>query len=102
MNDRKEEFGTSGSRLCMSLLLVSAIAVLPACVSTTPQWDQSFGDTVRMATAQQTINPDAGRNPDPVLGLDGRAAQAAIAEYQKSFVAPEPQTNVFTIGAGGQ
>lgn len=86
----------SGMRRIAAAL--SVVGTLSACVSTTPQWDQKFGETVNMAIAQQTLNPDASRNTNPVSGIDGRAAREAVDRYQKSFGKPEPQPNVFTIG----
>lgn len=80
---------------------IAAVILLAGCASTTPAWDAVFGDTVRAAAAQQTLNPDASRNTDPVAGVDGRAAREAINRYQKSFVEKEPQPNVFTIGISG-
>ena len=78
-----------------------AACLLGGCAQTTPGWDAAFGETVRTAAAQQTLNPDASRNTDPVSGVDGRAAREAINRYQKSFVEKEPQKNVFTIGVSG-
>jgi len=49
--------------------------------------------------AQQVINPDASRNPNNPA-VDGQAAQAAIARYNKSYQSPTPTPNVFTIGVG--
>lgn len=79
-------------------LIAASIGLLCACAETTPAWDAAFGTSVKMATAQQTLNPDASRNDAPVNGLDGRSAREAINRYQKSFVEKEPQPNVFTIG----
>lgn len=91
----------SSRRLSKAGFLIAAMSVLSACAPTTPHWDGTFGDTVRMAVAQQTLNPDASRNTDPVSGMDGSAAHAVMDRYQKSFAEPEPQPNVFTIGVGG-
>ena len=88
-------------RLSLKLLAVSTACLLSACAQTTPQWDANFGNSVRAAFAQQIINPDASQNPDPVSGMDGRAAHDAMGRYQKSFKEPAPQPNVFTIGVGG-
>jgi hypothetical protein len=81
-------------------MAAAGLCLLSACAPTTPHWDAVFGDSVRTAVAQQTLNPDAPRNPDPVSGIDGRAARSAIELYDKSFAKPEPQPNVFTIGVG--
>jgi hypothetical protein len=71
------------------LLLAVLPLALAGCASTTPNYDQEFGTAVRAAIAQQTINPEASRNTDPVLGLDGKAAGATMRNYDKSFVTPE-------------
>lgn len=63
--------------------------------------DDSFGDAVRTAQAQQTVNPDAPRNAAAPIGLNGAAAKATVDRYQKSFETPPPPVNVFTIGVGG-
>jgi hypothetical protein len=77
-----------------------ALAALAGCAPTTPRLDASFGDAVNTAKAQQTINPDASLNTDPVAGLGGQAANAVIDRYNKSYEKPPAPTNVFTIGVG--
>lgn len=59
-----------------------------------------LGATVSLTMAQQVMNPAAGINPNPVSGVDGKAAKSGYDAYQKSFRAPVPQQNVFTIGVG--
>lgn len=83
--------------------LAGALAVLglSGCMSTSPHWDARFGDAARSVIAQQVIDPNASHNADPVTGIDGKAAQGAMGEYAKSFVQPQPQPNLFTIGVGG-
>ena len=86
------------------LLYVLAAATLSGCaatIQTTPQWDSRFGNGVRIALAQQAITPDAGRNADPVAGMDGRAARSAYERYQKVSSEPVPQPSSFTIGVSG-
>jgi hypothetical protein len=77
-----------------------ASAALSGCAPTTPRLDANFGDAVNTAKAQQTINPDASQNTDPVAGLGGTAANAVIDRYNKSYETPPAPTNVFTIGVG--
>lgn len=79
--------------------LFLAIGILSGC-ETTPKYDAKFGEAVRNTFNAQIINPEAGNNPDPVAGIDGRAARDAINNYQKSFAQPEPTPNVFNIGVG--
>jgi len=88
-----------------SLALV-LLALLAGCaVSPTPNYDLRFGEAVRSARQQMTLNPNASSNAVPAAGLDGRAAREALVRYQDSFKAPPPVVNVINIGgsvAGGQ
>lgn len=85
----------------MRALTILLAALLTAC-STTPTLDREFGNSVRQARAQQTLNPDAGRTPRPVNGLDAPAAAAAYQNYQQSFITRDDQGNGFTIGVGSK
>ncbi|MCC7695942.1 hypothetical protein [Janthinobacterium sp. EB271-G4-7A] len=77
--------------------------LLTGCAATTtPVLDSHFGESVALLKAQQIMYPDAYRNANPVSGIDGKAGVSAYQRYQKSFAAPEPQPNVFTIGVGGR
>ncbi|RJF92839.1 pilus assembly protein [Noviherbaspirillum saxi] len=82
-------------------VLFIAPCLLAGCAQPTPQFDATFGDSVRTAVAQQTLNPDASRNNDPVSGIDGRAAQEAMNRYQKSFAEKEPPRSDVTINISG-
>ena len=81
---------------CAALLL----ALMGGCTSRTPYLDTQFGKSVRLLNAQQTINPNAMANTDPVLGLDGTAALGGYGDYQKTFTTPVQQPSTFTIGIG--
>ncbi|MBV6320473.1 hypothetical protein [Duganella violaceipulchra] len=89
-------------RYLLSLPLACTLAscALPL-TPTTPQWDRHFGEIARVTLAQQVIDTDAGRNGDPVAGMDGRAAHAAFERYQKASSDPAPQPSAFTIGVSG-
>ncbi len=82
--------------VCAALLLT----LVGGCASRNPYLDTQFGKSVRLLNAQQTINPNAITNTDPVLGLDGQAALSGFNDYQKTFAAPAPQPATFTIGIG--
>jgi hypothetical protein len=76
-------------------LLLSLVA---GCSSVTPNYDARFGDAVRDAKRKMIINPDAGKNPDPVAGMDGKAARESVLLYQGTYKAPPPVVNVINIG----
>jgi hypothetical protein len=84
----------------MHSLILVALTGLAACTTTTPNLDRNFGQAVNQAKAQQTINPDASLNTDPVAGLDGVAADAAIDNYTKSVTTPPPPATIISIGGG--
>ena len=81
--------------------VITLIGLLTACAEPAPRYEAEFGNATRATLNAQIINPDAGNNPDPVAGLDGRAARDAINNYQKSYAQPEKPQNVFNIGVGG-
>ncbi|MGK5069018.1 pilus assembly protein [Janthinobacterium sp. AD80] len=92
---------TTSHRLPCAALL-SLLSLLAGCAATTtPVLDSHFGESVALLKSQQILYPDAYRNTNPVSGIDGKAGVSAYQRYQKSFAAPEPQPNVFTIGVGG-
>ena len=92
-----------------AVLLLQACATtcntFDACLANSPRLDARFGDSVNIAKAQQTLNPEASKNRNVVAGIDGKAAQETMVRYRESFKSPPPPSNVFTIGVssgGGQ
>ena len=83
----------------MKLLAIAALAGLVGCASTTtPNYDARFGDAVRDAKRKMTINPDAGKNADQAIGMDGRVARESMILYQESYRKPPTAVNVINIG----
>lgn len=87
------------------MVAITGIVSLAGCVATTtPETDSRFGEAMTLIKAQQTLNPAASNNTDPVMGLDGRAAKGAMDRYRKSF-SEEPKEGAspsqqFNIGGG--
>lgn len=81
---------------------ITLAAVLGACAEPAPRYEAEFGNATRSTLNAQIINPDAGKNADPVTGLDGRAARDAVDNYQKSFAEPDKTQGVFNIGIGSK
>nr|WP_269143668.1 hypothetical protein [Massilia phyllostachyos] len=77
-------------------------ALLAGCVNTTPRWDAQFGAATRANLAVQVLDPAAGRNQNPTLGVDGRAAKGAHDRYQRSFAQPESAPPPLVINAGAR
>lgn len=84
-----------------ALLLLLASWTAAGCVNTTPVWDSQFGQSVRMAVADQTLHPEAAANRDLVAGVDGKAALGAQKRYENSFAQPESRSaSMFTDTVG--
>jgi len=87
-------------------LLVAAAVVVPfafdgCAASTSPNWDQRFGDGTRGLLAQQLLAPDAPRrNAAASAPSDGRTVRESVDRQVDSYRAP-PATNVINIGVGG-
>jgi hypothetical protein len=82
------------------LAIAALVGLLAGCSTTTPNYDARFGDAVRDAKRKMTIDPEAGKNADPVTGMDGRASRETMVRYKDSFKAPPPAVNVINIGGG--
>jgi hypothetical protein len=48
--------------------------------------EMDYGNSVRNNTAQQVVNPQAGFNPKPAVGLPPQAAVGEMEKYDKSFI----------------
>lgn len=81
--------------LSRAALLLLASQALTACMSTTPVWDKHFGEAVTTVSRAQVINPNAPANLPPADGMDGKAAVAAMSNYERSLY------RFGTGGAGG-
>ena len=70
-------------RLVISSLIVGGI-VITGCAGPS-MLDQNWGRSVETARFDQTLNPKAGENLQPVTGLDGQSAENALDAYRGSF-----------------
>ena len=88
------------SKCTPAAMVIASILALAGCAaSTTPEMDLRFGESLNMLKAQQTLNPEASRNTNPVAGIDGKAAKGAYDNYRDSFRKPPAEgLNVTPIG----
>ena len=83
----------------LALATLSCALLAAGCAgSPTPNYDARFGEAVRQSRLAMTINPNAGSNPDPIAGMDGKSAREALGKYQESFKEPPPVVPVINIG----
>ena len=82
-------------------LCATAVILLNACTTATPNLDNALGKNLSTLKAMQIMYPTAAANPRAAT-LDGQAAREVLIRYHDSYKAPTPQPNVFTIGVGGK
>jgi PBP1b-binding outer membrane lipoprotein LpoB len=76
---------------------IGLIAVLiSGCAAGKTNWGASF----ESAKSNQILNPEAGKDLEPVSGFDGEAADITIEKYREDFTRPAPST-VYSISIGG-
>lgn len=65
--------------------------------------ETDFGTSSKLMKVNQTWNPEAEENIEPVSGFDGKAAQANIERYRKDFEKPAPAIPyTLSIGVSGK
>lgn len=74
--------------------------LLSGCASTTPNYDERFGEAVRHNRQAQVIHPAPPQVSEAAAGLDAQTARAALQRYRDSFRAPPPVINVINLGSG--
>lgn len=68
--------------------LIAALSIFSGCRGTfAPQsetmLEKNWGRSFETAKYNQIVNPEAGKNLDPVLGVDGQVAERIIEKYRK-------------------
>lgn len=76
------------TRLFTFSILIASSALIVGCSAPT-LLDQNWGRSVETARYNQTLNPDAGSNEQPVEGLDGHSAASALEHYRTTFTPQE-------------
>lgn len=89
----------------ISHLLLAMTVLATGCAPITPRLDARFGEAVTISKVQQTINPEASLNTEPVKGVDGQAGDAMFDNYRNSFrnpqLLPRGVPGSLTSGGGG-
>jgi hypothetical protein len=78
------------TRLGVGLAAAALLLAAGACAPTT--LEQDYGRSVRNNIAQQVVNPRAGLDETPAVGLPPTAAVNAMERYNKSFKGEDKKT----------
>jgi PBP1b-binding outer membrane lipoprotein LpoB len=74
---------------------------LTGCATEPSRVEMDYGTSYKLAKYNQTLNPDAEKNLEPVTGIDGQAGDKIVEKYQKSFERPLPAAPTFSITVPG-
>ena len=98
------EEGKMAKRSFLLIGLGVMFLVSTGCV--TGRVEMDYGTSYKLAKFNQTLNPQAEKNLEPVTGEDGKTAEATIDRYRRGFqekpAAPTYTINVSGMGTGGQ
>ena len=86
-------------KLILSFGIIGLLFVTVGCAGPT-RLEMDYGTSAKLSKFNQIANPDAEKNLEPVVGMDGVAAKAAMDKYQKDFEKPKPAANIYTIQTG--
>ena len=94
-----------GNIILITVLAVFSVVTLWGCAGNLPDpkrvdyLDQNWGKSYESAKKNQILNPEAGKSLEPVVGLDGQAAEHGVNKYKDSFKkeVPVETTTTFTI-----
>ena len=79
---------TKTPQALMGLALGVALLGLAGCYPPSAL-EMDYGNSVRNNIAQQVVNPRAGFDPKPAVGLSPRAAEGEMRRYDASFAPVE-------------
>ena len=96
-NHENKRRGPMGARCLIIIGLIAALSVFSGCGATL--LDKSWGKSFESAKSDQILNPEAGRNLDPVIGIDGQAAERTLGTYRKGFE-PKKGKEVYNVNLG--
>ena len=89
------------TRIVLFLSMIIATALVCSACATPSKVADNWGTAYYAQKQGQIVNPDASKNLQPVEGLYGQAAEAAMGQYLKSFTEKASQDSSSSMGAQG-
>jgi len=85
--------------------LIVALSICLGCAET-PVLDRNWGKSYEAQKTSQIMNPEAGKNLEPVVGLDGKIAERVSENYENRMKAGAEERatekiSIFTLGSTG-
>jgi len=71
---------------CFTLIgLIATLLIFSGCGPRETMLSRNWGNSFESAKQSQILNPEAGRNLEPVVGLDGQVAGNNMEKYRQGF-----------------
>ena len=67
------------------VLINLLVMLLVGCTVIESRLEKDYGNSHRLAIVNQTLNPEAEKNQEPVYGIDGNTADIIVESFQKGF-----------------
>jgi len=64
---------------------IAALLIFSGCGTRETMLSRNWGSSFESAKQSQILNPEAGRNLEPVVGLDDQAAENNMEKYRQGF-----------------
>ncbi|WP_419661472.1 hypothetical protein [Desulfosarcina variabilis] len=78
---------TTITNIVISAIFIASVVGLYGCSGTATgrqtRLNQNWGRSFESALYNQTLNPEAGKNLEPVEGIDGSAAEGIVSDHLK-------------------
>ena len=82
------------------ITLILGLFICAGCASkSSSELTTNWGTSLAQTKDQQTLNPEAGKNLEPVVGVDAKSAENISERYENSFKKDAP---VFSLDAGSE
>ena len=65
--------------------LLGIVMLLGGCTSFSGRLEKDYGNSHKLAIVNQTLNPEAEKNLEPVYGIDGKTSNIIVESFQKGF-----------------
>ncbi len=89
------------THIVLSVIMLTVTALVCGACATPSKVADNWGTAYYAQKQGQIVNPDASKNLQPVEGLYGQAAEAAMGQYLKSFTEKASQGSSSTMGTQG-
>jgi len=96
-NSRRIKEDTMLTR-CFTLIgLIATLLIFSGCGPRETMLSRNWGNSFESAKQSQILNPEAGRNLEPVVGLDGQVAGNNMEKYRQGFKKDTSKEMTITI-----